>query len=43
MKINSELKNKAVFNIGTGRESRYFAEQGANVTHIDIAKDSSDE
>ncbi len=44
MKIKpSELKNKAVFNIGTGRESRYFAEQGANVTHIDIAKDSSDE
>ena len=44
MKISpSDLKNKKVFNIGTGRESRYFAEQGADVYHVDIAKDSSDE
>ena len=43
MKIPVEdLKNKKVFNIGTGRESRYFAEQGAEVYHVDIAKDSSD-
>ena len=38
----SDLKNKKVFNIGTGRESRYFANQGAEVFHVDIAKDSSD-
>jgi SAM-dependent methyltransferase len=38
----SDLKNKRVFNIGTGRESRYFANQGAEVFHVDIAKDSSD-
>lgn len=38
----SDLKNKKVFNIGTGRESRYFAEKGADVYHVDIAKDSSD-
>lgn len=43
MKISvSDLKNKKVFNIGTGRESRYFANQGAEVFHVDIAKDSSD-
>lgn len=43
MKIKvSDLKDKTVFNIGTGRESRYFAENGANVFHVDIAKDSSD-
>ncbi len=42
MKISKKkLKNKKVFNIGTGRESRFFAENGADVTHIDIAKDSS--
>lgn len=41
MKISkTELKGKKVFNIGTGRESRFFAELGAKVTHIDIAKDS---
>ena len=34
----SELKEKTIFNIGTGRESRYFAENGANVFHVDIAK-----
>ena len=38
----SDLKNKTVFNIGTGRESRFFAEKGADVYHVDIAKDSSD-
>ena len=38
----SDLKNKKVFNIGTGRESRYFANQGAEVFHLDFAKDSSD-
>ena len=38
----SDLKDKVVFNIGTGRESRYFADQGADVFHADIAKDSSD-
>ena len=32
----SNLKNKKVFNIGTGRESRFFAEHGAEVTHLDI-------
>lgn len=38
----SDLKNKTVFNIGTGRESRYFANNDAEVFHVDIAKDSSD-
>ena len=43
MKVSvSDLKHKTVFNIGTGRESRYFAENGADVYHVDIAKDSSD-
>tara|TARA_B100001123_G_C15311192_1_gene1024402 strand:+ start:971 stop:2101 length:1131 start_codon:yes stop_codon:yes gene_type:complete len=41
MKIKvSELKNKKVFDIGTGRQSRFFAKHGATVDHIDIAKDS---
>ena len=35
-----DLKGKKVFNIGTGRESRYFASQGADVTHLDITKES---
>ena len=34
----SKLKNKKVFNIGTGRESRFFAKYGADVTHLDIGK-----
>ena len=39
MKIKlKDLKNKKVFNIGTGRESRFFAKYGADVTHIDIGK-----
>ena len=33
-----KLKNKKVFNIGTGRESRFFAKYGADVTHLDIGK-----
>lgn len=41
MKIKlSDLKNKNVFDIGTGRQSRFFASHGANVDHVDIAKDS---
>ena len=39
MKV-SNLKNKNVFDVGTGRQSRFFAKQGAIVDHIDIAKDS---
>ncbi len=34
----NKLKNKKVFNIGTGRESRFFAKHGADVTHLDIGK-----
>ena len=41
MKIKiSDLKNKKVFNIGTGRESRFFAKYGANVTHLDIGSET---
>ena len=41
MKIpKKDLKGKKVFNIGTGRESRFFAENGSIVTHLDIAEDS---
>tara|TARA_B100001123_G_C15221489_1_gene991405 strand:+ start:317 stop:1447 length:1131 start_codon:yes stop_codon:yes gene_type:complete len=41
MKIKpSELKGKKVFDVGTGRQSRFFAKHGAIVDHIDIAKDS---
>ena len=36
----SELKNKKVFNIGTGRESRFFANKKANVMHVDISKEN---
>ena len=32
----NKLKGKKVFNIGTGRESRFFAQHGAHVTHLDI-------
>ena len=35
-----DLKNKKVFNIGTGRESRFFASHGAIVNHINIGEDS---
>jgi len=35
-----DLKKKKIFNIGTGRESRFFAEKGADVTHLDITKES---
>jgi SAM-dependent methyltransferase len=38
-----DLKNKKVFNIGTGRESRFFASHGADVTHIDIGPESVSE
>jgi len=38
-----DLKNKKVFNIGTGRESRFFASHGADVTHIDIGPESVNE
>ena len=41
MKIKiSDLKNKKVFNIGTGRESRFFAKYGADVTHLDIGSET---
>ena len=33
-----DLKNKKVFNIGTGREARVFAKLGAEVTHLDLGK-----
>ena len=38
-----DLKNKKVFNIGTGRESRFFASHGADVTHIDMGSESVEE
>tara|TARA_B100001057_G_scaffold375651_1_gene380504 strand:+ start:862 stop:2019 length:1158 start_codon:yes stop_codon:yes gene_type:complete len=34
------LKNKKVFNIGTGRESRFFAKHGSEVTHLDIGEET---
>ena len=41
MKIKlKDLKKKKVFNIGTGRESRFFAKHGAEVTHLDIGKET---
>ena len=41
MKIKlKDLQNKKVFNIGTGRESRFFAKYGAEVTHLDLGKDT---
>ena len=44
MKLKTkDLKNKKVFNIGTGRESRFFASHGADVTHIDIGPESVNE
>lgn len=44
MEINKEdLKGKKVFNIGTGRETRFFAENGAIVTHLDVTPDSVSE
>ena len=36
----SDLKNKKVFNIGTGRESRFFANKKAHVMHVDISKEN---
>ena len=36
----SQLKNMTVFNIGTGRESRFFASKNAKVTHVDISKEN---
>lgn len=36
----SELRGKKIFNIGTGRESRFFAEHGAEVSHLDIGEES---
>ena len=35
-----ELKGKKIFNIGTGRESRFFAFNGAEVFHLDIGEAS---
>ena len=44
MKLKTkDLKNKKIFNIGTGRESRFFASHGAEVTHIDIGPESVSE
>lgn len=44
MKIDvKDLKDKKIFNIGTGRESRFFASHGAAVTHIDIGDQSVSE
>lgn len=41
MKLKTkDLKGKKIFNIGTGRESRFFASHGADVTHIDIGPES---
>jgi len=41
MKISPKsLKNKTVFNIGTGREAKVFAKYGALVTHLDIGKET---
>ena len=31
-----QLKNKNIFNIGTGREAKVFAKFGAKVTHVDL-------
>lgn len=36
----ADLKGKKIFNIGTGRESRFFAQHGAVVTHLDIGGES---
>lgn len=36
----SDLSGKKVFNIGTGREARFFASKGAKVFHVDLAKDA---
>ncbi len=38
----NELKGRNVFNIGTGREARFFASKGAKVFHVDLAKDAVD-
>ena len=41
MKISAKsLKNKTVFNIGTGREAKVFAKYGALVTHLDMGKET---
>ena len=41
MKIQlKDLRKKKVFNIGTGRESRFFAKHGADVTHLDIGTET---
>lgn len=37
------LKGMKVFNVGSGREARYFASNGALVTHLDITKKSGNE
>lgn len=36
----NDLKGKKVFNIGTGREARFFASKGSEVFHVDLAKDA---
>ena len=38
-----DLKGKKIFNIGTGRESRFFAKYGAKVNHMDIGEESVNE
>ena len=41
MKLSqNQLKNKKVFNIGTGREAKVFANYGASVVHVDLGKDT---
>ncbi len=38
-----DLKGKKIFNIGTGRESRFFAKYGAKVNHVNIGEESVNE
>jgi len=41
MKIKKkDLKNKRILDVGTGRQARFFGMNGADVDHVDIAKDS---
>jgi hypothetical protein len=41
MKISlKNLKGMKIFNIGTGRESRFFSKYGAEVTHLDIGENT---
>ena len=38
-----QLRGKKVFNIGTGREAKVFANYGASVVHLDLGKKTVDE